>query len=265
VFGMTSPHHHAEGHEHSGGHDHSGGECDTTGRHGMLLFGDGPLYLSHLPMYDCPHNVQGVFEVELDDAAASTLRRDRAGNADGMYTVDPTEFPIAELNPASSGGPVRTSLEATLVRGHFERGGTPIADTHIEIRRVVWYRTLDIDAQAQSGERLSYLCFGRPGRLYLAHELKARPSFDQVLAVRMLPGTVRTQLGDSLDEDVLKFGFDEAQRVDLARDDRVDQRLRAGDRVTAAFNLTQSLNGVRGFTVSFEVERQLYLEIKELA
>jgi hypothetical protein len=261
---MTSSHQHADGHAHSSGHDHSGGDCDTTGRHGMLLFGEGPLYLSHLPMYDCPHNVQAVLEAELDEAAAAALRRDRVGNADGLYTVDPAEFPIAELDPHGD-GPRRTSLAATLVRGHFERGGTPIADARIDVRGVVRYSVLDVNAQAQAGQELTYLCFGRPGRLYLVHELKARPSFDQVLAVRLVPGTVRTLVGRSLDEDVLGFGFDDAQQVHVGRDDRADQRLRAGDSVTASFKLTRSLTRARGFTVSLEVERELYLEIKELA
>jgi hypothetical protein len=41
-------HHHAPGSRHS---DHS-----AIGVHGMLLFGQNPLYLSHLPMFMRPHN-----------------------------------------------------------------------------------------------------------------------------------------------------------------------------------------------------------------
>jgi hypothetical protein len=45
---------------HAGGHgDHPGpGGDDTTGVHGMLLFGEDVVYLSHLPMFMSPHNFQ---------------------------------------------------------------------------------------------------------------------------------------------------------------------------------------------------------------
>jgi hypothetical protein len=39
------------GHHTHGGH----GDDDTMGVHGMLLFGDQELYLSHLPMFSSPH------------------------------------------------------------------------------------------------------------------------------------------------------------------------------------------------------------------
>jgi hypothetical protein len=252
-------------HSHDGGHHHEDGECDTTGRHGMLLFGEDPLYLSHLAMYACPHHFQVQLEVGLDDTALGALRADRAQTGGGMYTVDPAIFPIAELDP-HDGGPVRTSLKGTLVRGHFERGGKPIArDVRIDIRRVVRFRELDVDAQRQGDERLRYLCFGRAGHMYLVHELGPRPSFDQALAVRFIPGSVRTQVGAELDDDVSAFRFDEAQQVDVGRDDLAGHRLTAGEVVTGSFKLTSSLTGARGFTVDVEVERELYLEINELA
>jgi hypothetical protein len=257
---MSSSHHHSGRHHH-----HDGGECDTTGRHGMLLFGVRPLYLSHFAMYDCPHNFQVLLEVELDEATNRTLQADRTATGADLYTVDPDVFPIAELNP-HGGGPTRTSLTATLVRGHFERGGTPIAgDVPITVRRVVHFAELDVDARTRVGQELRYLCFGRAGQLYLVHELKARPSFDQVLSARFGPGTVRTQTGHALDEDVTLFHFDEAQRVGVGRDDLVDQRLAVGETVTGWFDLTRSLTGSRGFTVQIEIQQQMFLEIAELA
>ena len=41
----------AHQHGHGGGHGGEHGGGDTTGVHGMLLFGTDPLYLSHLPMF----------------------------------------------------------------------------------------------------------------------------------------------------------------------------------------------------------------------
>lgn len=256
---MTSEHHH------DSDHHHAPGECDTAGRHGMLMFGAEPVYLSHLPMYACPHNFQVLLEAGPDSPALGALRADRARHGDGVYTFDPAPFPIAELEPRD-GVPARTSLDGTLVRGHFERGGTPIAaGTRIDIQTVVWFRRLDVDAAPEPGQALEYLYFGRGEQMYLVHELQARPSFDQVLTVRLVPGTVRTQVGHPLGDDVTAIQFDQAQPASIGRDDTAERRLVAGGVATASFPLTSSPSFSRGFTVGVEVERELYLEIKELA
>jgi hypothetical protein len=252
-------------HNHHSGHDHGSDGCDSTGRHGMLLFGDDPLYVSHLPMYECPHNVHFLGEVGFEPAVLDVLRADRARHGDRLYTFDPVPFPIAELEPRD-GVAARTSFEGTLVRGHFERGGTPVAGgVRVDVRSVAWYRELDVDAKREPGRELSYLCFGRGDRVYLAHELRERPSFDQVLTVRFVPGSVRTLVGHPLDDDVSAIRFEQAQAASFGRDDDVEQRLRAGEVVTASFPNTRSPGSSRGFTVGIEVERQLYLEVNELA
>ena len=252
-------------HHHDTDHHHGPGGCDTMGCHGMLVFGEDPVYLSHLPMYACPHNFQVLLEAGLDTPSLDALRADRARNGDGMYTFKPGRFPIAELEP-HDGVPARTSLEGTLVRGHFERGGTPIASgVRIGIRNVVWFRLLDVNAAPEPGQAMEYLYFGRGEQVYLVHELRARPSFDQVLAVRLVPGSVFTQVGHPLDDDVAAIQFDQAQPVRIGQDDAAEHRLAAGAVVTANFPLTRSPSSSRGFNVSVEVERELYLEINELA
>ncbi|MFC7534609.1 hypothetical protein [Actinoplanes sp. GCM10030250] len=253
---MTTAHH---------GHSGPGSDPgDTTGRHGMLLFGEDPLYLSHLPMYTVPHNFQVVLEVALDDATRGILRADRALHGDGMYTFDPAPFPIDEIEPHDD-APARTVLDGTLVRGHFERGGVPIATAaRAGIRRVVLHRRLDTEAEPGPGRPLRYLAFGRSGRMYLTHELRERPSFDQVLTVRFIPGTVRSQVGHPLDDDVTDIRFDQPQPATFGRDDVAGRQLVAGEVATASFNLTRSPSFSRGFTVGVEVERELHLETKEL-
>ncbi|GAA4599248.1 hypothetical protein BJY16_003009 [Actinoplanes octamycinicus] len=248
--------------DHQHEHHHPNGVCDTTGRHGMLLVGADPIYLSHLPMYVCPHHFQVLLEAELPAAARDTLAGDRARHGDGLYTFDPDEFPIAELEPRD-GVPARTSLTGTVFRGHFERGGVPIAKgVPVAVRRVVWFRDVE---QASASRGLPYLCFGRGEQVYLAHEVTTRPNFDQVLAVRFVPGTVRTQVGHPLDDDVAELRFAEAQPVAFGRDDGIERRLAAGEVATGQFRLTRSPSASRGFTVGIEVERELYLEIDELA
>jgi hypothetical protein len=55
------------------------------------------------------------------------------------------------------------------------------------------------------------------------------------------------------------------QPVRVGLDDVAEHRLAAGAIVTANFPLTRSPSFSRGFNVSAEVERELYLEINELA
>jgi hypothetical protein len=251
---------------HSHSHpDMSSTPADTTGAHGMLLFGDRQVYLSHLPMFDPPHNYQVLLAVRPDAEASRALRADSERSPGVMHTVDPELFPIAELDP-SDGGPRRTSLRGTVFHGHFERGGHPIArDVTFEISRVVYFQRLEAEnAGAVQGE-LEYLCFGEPGELFLAHRIRTRPSFDHVLSVEMVPGSVTNLAGAVLEDDVTAFGFELAQPLTCGRQDDVANRVVPGETVTAVFPATPSLSGAHGFRAQPRVGDELYLEVKELS
>lgn len=235
---------------------------DTVGRHGMLVFGEEAIYFSHLPMFHAPHNFQVLLEVRLGDAATEALFVDRRLHPAEVYTFDPDEFAIAELDPS---GPVRPSIRGTLVHGHFERGGTPIAtEVTAEVVNVVYFGKLDIDAPRPDGELMRYLCFGRPGHLFLAHRIEGRPSLDHVVFARMVPGTVTNQAGSPLDEDVTTIGYQVAQPVHAGRRELTDLPLAEGETFTGQFDQTASLTGAHGFRVQLEVGAQVYLERDEL-
>ena len=249
-------------HSHTGGH----GDSDTTGVHGMLLFGEEAIYLSHLPMFATPHNFQVLLEVAFEDAVRELLRSKGRGARDGIWTFAPDPFPIVELAPPAA-EPARTSIEGTVFQGHFERGGEPIAEGAVaDIRRVVYFTELDVAARRPGDRELTYLCFGHPGRLHLAHEVTARPDFDHVLAATLVPDSVRNQAGRPLPEDVATIGFDLATRVVFRdRADAPESRLAPGERTRGFFSQTVSLTGAHGFTVEIEVEREIYLEVDELS
>jgi hypothetical protein len=157
-------------------------------------------------------------------------------------------------------------MTGTVVRGHFERGGKPIArDVTVEVPRVVQFSELDATAKHTRDKPLSYFCFGPAGHLYLAHEITTRPNFDQVLTIRLVPGTVTTMGGSPLPDDVATLGFGLAQRVHFGRNDLIENRLAVGEVVTGLFKQTSPPSGAHGFTVQLKVERELYLEIRELA
>jgi hypothetical protein len=250
---MTEHHMHSEHGEHS-----------TMGVHGMLLFGEEPLYLSHLPMFESPHNFQVILEVGFDDAVREVLRADSKTSGDDMHTFEPVEFPITELDP-SGDGPARTSIEGTIFHGHFERGGRPIArDVTAEVRDVVYFAELDMQAHHEADGTLTYLCFGRAGRLHLAHQITASPDFDQVLTFRLVPGTVTDPAGRPVDADVAE-DFEHAARVEFrGRADTPEDRLASGETAAGFFPATFGPTGSHGFGVQVQVDRELYMELGDL-
>jgi hypothetical protein len=228
----------------------------------MLLFGEDVRYLSHLPMFTSLHHFQVLVEAGFDDHVRELVLAD----PEPIYTFVPLPFPIAELDPAD-GGPARSSLRGTVFRGHFERGGKPIAQGVVaRIERVVYFRALDLGAEHAADRELTYLCFGRAGRLHLAHEITARPDFDHVLTARLVPGTATDQAGrhPDGDDDALR-GFEVAVPVSFSgRLDMPADRLTPKERVRGLFTQTISLAGFHGFFIQVQMGREIYLEIDEL-
>ena len=242
-------------------HDHGGhGGHDTTGVHGMLLFGDETLYLSHLPMFESPHNFQVLLEVTFDDAVLKALRDD---GTDGILTFVPEPFPIVELDPRGD-GPARTTIAGTIFRGHFERGGEPLAEgVAAQVRDVVVFRELDVGAKRAGDERLTYLCLGRPDQLHLVHEVTARPDFDHVLTARLVPGTATNLAGRPADEEVTtEFRGDPVEFGD--RSDTPENRLAPRERAAAIFLKTIGPGGSHGFAAELEAGEDVYVEVDEL-
>jgi hypothetical protein len=248
--------------EHEHGHGGEQDEQPTMGVHGMLLFGEEALYLSHLPMFERPHNFQVLLEVGFDDAVLEALRADRGAGGE-LHTFEPEKFPISELDDRS-GAPARTSIAGTVFHGHFERGGKPIiCRVTAQVRNVVYFSELDIQA-AHPDRDLHYLCFGRAGQLYLAHQITARPDFDQVLTVRLVPGTVTDPSGRPENAEVTR-DFDRAEPVEFgARHDTPGDRLVPNETARGFFFQAFGPNGSHGFGTQLEVSRELYVEMREL-
>lgn len=253
----------SEQHEHGSGHGGHGGD-GTMGVHGMLLFGEDALYLSHLPMFQSPHNFQVILEAGFDEAASRVLRADRETHGkDLYYTFEPEKFHITELDPGGD-GPSRASFKGTIYRDHFERGGQPITRAVAEVRNVVHFAELDVGAVHAAGQDLTYLCFGRAGRLHFAHRITAKPDFDQVLTARLVPGTVTDQAGRPVGEDVTR-DFDQAVPVAFrGRSDTPQSRLLPEETAEGTFFETIAPKGFHGFRVQVEVDRELYVELREL-
>jgi hypothetical protein len=147
----------------------------------MLLVGEAPVYLSHLPMFMAPHNFQVILEVTLDAEASRHLGDFRAHfGRDDLYTVKPEQFSLADLLPVDPAKAILTDCKADVFKGHFEKGGDVIVGgATIHVNDVVHFEEL---GSADKAADLEYILFGAEQRLFLAHRITRQPDFDQVVS-----------------------------------------------------------------------------------
>lgn len=148
---------------------------DPASVHGMAVVGNNKIYLSHLPMYHSPHDYQVILEAELDENAAAAYKNAKASSNETLYTIAPEEFVLPEM--VSHPHP----FKAQLFQGHFERGGVPIVDATITIKKVLVFEKLQPEGNTPGA---TYYLFGNEEEQFLAHQIKDRPNFDQILSVK---------------------------------------------------------------------------------
>jgi hypothetical protein len=136
-----------------------------------------------------------------------------------MFTVSPKPFVL----PSLVGTSPLTTVQATIFRGHLERGGEPIRGLDpvtVNLSHVVHFHKFDPAVQAPS--TLEYLAFGRGSELFLAHFISKPPDFDQILSV--------TVTGKQFTDDELSTAF----RISIPdRKNTPAERLKATENVTA--------------------------------
>ena len=166
---------------------HHSDSPDPAGVHGMLLFGEKTIYLSHLPMFSRNiHRYQVILEVTLTktggDAQAAYVQDRRKHPGTRIYSFEPDPFVLPELDPKN---PQRSSFSGTIFRGHFERGGRPINENVVaNVTRVIHFR--QFDSQATVLPQLEYFVFGKDQDLFLAHLITRPPDFDQVMSISQI-------------------------------------------------------------------------------
>lgn len=207
--------------------------------HGMLIFGSGPIYLSHLPMFHAPHDHQLIVEVEFTGTGnpGAKYASDRAESGERVYTWVPKPFVLTELMKASVAA---REMQGTIVRGHFERGGTPITggDVRCVVKKVV--HTHPISATGRRDTTLRYVVFGSSDASFAAHLISGPPDFDHVLSVDGAAGPTPP-----------------ATVVVEGRGNDPEQRLRPGDRVR--------VSGGGGSDGTLHGRDEIYLELGDLA
>jgi hypothetical protein len=135
------------------------------GVHGMVLFGTpDDAYLSHIPMFHAPHDVQLVLRGKLTGTELTTY-------SDGLYTFVPSDsMSLDELRLGKN-----RHLRGTIHRGNFEQGGQALpGEPRFEATAVVHQHELD-RAAASPG---AYLVFGD---VWAVRLIGGEPGVDQVL------------------------------------------------------------------------------------
>ena len=175
----------------------------THSGHGQVIIGDGPIYLSHLPMflYDNdffdqrghPHHYQVILEVVFSGAGADDYLNDRQETRAPLYTLAPSPFHMLDLVAPEPETSRLSSFTGTIFRGHFERQKSPQPfdiepdmlqnDVRVDVTRVIYGH--EFSFQPAPLEHLEYILFGEGEDLFLAHRITRSPDFDQLLPVRI--------------------------------------------------------------------------------
>lgn len=217
--------------------------------HSMVLFGDEALYLAHMASFDPDHANQLIVQVALSSADGKpedTYREDRRSTGANLYSVKPEAMHLSVLKPG-------TSFECELHRGNYEEEeDLLVPDVTVTVKEVVVFRPLDpaSDVDPNAGRR--YLCFGRPGELFAAHEVNRAPSFDQII-----PITVD-------DPEAAKLSFPVGTPFHLSGTDSPTSELNSGDTAEAEFPDASGPNGEPGFHTKFVAGQEIFFDARFL-
>ncbi len=145
--------------------DDVGAEADSSeaaqtangrvGVHGMVLFGGKTrAWLSHIPMFQSPHDVQMIVEIELPAFGANMP----PSFSDRLYTFVPERMSLDALRTGAL-----ASLRGTIYLGSFEEGGRPIArNVVVKVTRIVHQHVLSASAPAAT----KHLLVGTPAEAF---------------------------------------------------------------------------------------------------
>lgn len=212
---------------------------DKPSTHGMLLVGgrtDTRLYASHLPMFHSPHDYQVLLEMKFPDSIHALYTASlKKFPKEMVYTIEPEVFVLPDMIAKPR------PFKVHLYRGHFERGGTKIAENVVvEIANVLHFRKFDPAAKRPA--TAEYLLFGTAEEPFIAHTIAAKPDFDQILSIK--PHTA------------LKTVLSPTSAVPLIAQNLANKPLKAGQQIQAK---TSSNNAV-----SVSVLQSLYCEFGDL-
>ncbi len=151
--------------------------------HGMVVFGETRILMSHLPLFHPPHDWQVIFEVSLKHNTTNisdVYHPSQDAPGDQLYTFEPIPFKLTEMIEHP------TAMTGSLYKGHFEKDGQLLlTDVEAAIAQVVFHKKLaPIPAPALQN---SYLMIGTETKgaeeVFVIHRIDGKPSFDEIAQV----------------------------------------------------------------------------------
>ncbi|WP_298442422.1 hypothetical protein [uncultured Ferrimonas sp.] len=156
----------------------------AIGTHGMALVQTKQgLVASHMPLHGSMHSHQLLLTLSTDPSAQAQI--DALLAQYPLITLNPETFDLHQLMHGSL-----NHFSATVVAGHFERGGQPrLTQVTFNVDKVLLNKPL---TELASG---SYYPIALGQQTLLVHRIGALPSFDQLLLVdTALESTTPVQL-----------------------------------------------------------------------
>lgn len=145
---------------------------DYHGSHGMAIIqgNSGAWYAYHMALYNSPHNWQILYQIAPEDSAAfSELTA-------GLNTLLPAHFDLQKLIDGQS-----FSINATIYKGHFERGGKLTKRTTIRFIRPVYRHPLNHNPVDNSKfDTVTHL-----SDKFVIHRIQPAPSFDAIVKLSL--------------------------------------------------------------------------------
>lgn len=161
---------------------------DKPSTHGMMLMGNETIYASHLPMFHSPHDYQIVLILDFSEKDKQQYINDRKAHPEeSVYTLEPEDFVLPEMVNHTR------HFQASIYRGHFERGGTKfIEKIPVSIKKIVYYH--QFQKETIKPKQLQYLLFGNKKEQFLVHKISAKPDFDENSSVEIKDPAVLSNL-----------------------------------------------------------------------
>jgi hypothetical protein len=156
------------------------------GGHGQLFFGNGPFYISHLPLWIQPHNFQAIYEVDFPNTPEGRAMKEvyKKRKNQSYATFNPSQvFKIPQFNCMTGLG--EKDLPGELFQGHFERDGESLGDVKLIVKRRIYYKELSEKPSAASSSDVDeYIVFGEGNQFFSAKVIERKPAVDHIMPLQ---------------------------------------------------------------------------------
>ncbi|MBY0518655.1 MAG: hypothetical protein K2P81_17220 [Bacteriovoracaceae bacterium] len=167
------------------------------GGHGQLFFGNGPFYISHLPLWFQPHNFQAIYEVDFPNTVEGQKMKElfKKRKNQGFATFNPSQvFKIPQFNCMTGLG--EKELPGELFQGHFERDGESLGDVKLIVKRRIYYKELsEKPASASASDVDDYIVFGEGNQFFSAKVIERKPAVDHIMPLENSIEAFRKSVG----------------------------------------------------------------------